>query len=459
MLKKNKIEGLKNTIKKIKNDKDKIEQKINLVIKELEEKLLFINNLKKKFFECLSMKIQFVELILNNYEKKLENYNINYFIANNLEKQINFNLLELNINKNSSLDKKIQNISDYIEENLNSKFGLDNGEGSSEVIKKENLSDNNITDVEFNVLKKFDYNNIIGLLDFNKDLILVYSSYAIYFISKNDYKIKFKLEEYGINGIKICKKINDFKILLYTNNNIIFVDILDNSDYKIEKKIELSYKIYDFKSHLDLLCFKYKDENFNNYYNKFEPIIKLLLFPDYNKSKFSLNISMFNDYSDNDKLNFISNDIFFYISPKELSLYAIKNNKISFEKSLKIDIYPKNISIIELKEYYCLNDKKKILLLNKINLEIAKTISLDSKNIGILKISNKLLSIFISDYYGLFSKNYTISSDGIKWSLNKTKTLLKQFQTFNSCYHDNNYILFMNENSCSLFDIKPNKVN
>ena len=77
LLKKNKIEGLKNTIKKIKNDKDKIEQKINLVIKELEEKLLFINNLKKKFFECLSMKIQFVELILNNYEKKLENYNIN----------------------------------------------------------------------------------------------------------------------------------------------------------------------------------------------------------------------------------------------------------------------------------------------------------------------------------------------------------------------------------------------
>ena len=85
LLKKNKLDGFKNTIKKIKNDKDKIKEKINSVIKELEEKIAFINNLKEKFFECLNMKLKFVELVLFNYEKKLKDFDANFFVINNLE--------------------------------------------------------------------------------------------------------------------------------------------------------------------------------------------------------------------------------------------------------------------------------------------------------------------------------------------------------------------------------------
>ena len=49
LFKKNKIEGFQNTLKKVNNDKEKIEQKINAVMKELEDKIEFINNLKKNF--------------------------------------------------------------------------------------------------------------------------------------------------------------------------------------------------------------------------------------------------------------------------------------------------------------------------------------------------------------------------------------------------------------------------
>ena len=61
MFKKNKIEAFKKKINTIQNNKDNIEKKINIIVKELEEKIEFINNLKKKFFECLNMKLQFVE--------------------------------------------------------------------------------------------------------------------------------------------------------------------------------------------------------------------------------------------------------------------------------------------------------------------------------------------------------------------------------------------------------------
>ena len=93
------MDEFKNTIKKILNEKDKLEQKINLVIKELKEKIEIINNLKHQVLESLKMKVKFVQLILNNYEKKMEDYDIDFFPIKNLENQTRFNLLELNLNK------------------------------------------------------------------------------------------------------------------------------------------------------------------------------------------------------------------------------------------------------------------------------------------------------------------------------------------------------------------------
>ena len=49
---------------------------------------------------------------------------------------------------------------------------------------------------------------------------------------------------YGIDEIQICKKINDLKLLMSTNKDIIFVDIINNSDYKIDKKIALIKQLF-----------------------------------------------------------------------------------------------------------------------------------------------------------------------------------------------------------------------
>ena len=44
------------------------------------------------------------------------------------------------------------------------------------------------------------------------------------------------IKEFQINNIKTCKKISKEKILIYTKEGIIFIKIIDNKDYIIEKK-------------------------------------------------------------------------------------------------------------------------------------------------------------------------------------------------------------------------------
>ena len=69
LFKKNKIDGFKANIKRINILKNGIEQKINSLIKELEDKIKSINNLRGIFFENLNRQMKFTELILDNYEK------------------------------------------------------------------------------------------------------------------------------------------------------------------------------------------------------------------------------------------------------------------------------------------------------------------------------------------------------------------------------------------------------
>ena len=124
----------------------------------MKEKIEALNNLKTQFLEKLNKKLKFTKLILQNYEKKIEDFDINYFIIINLENQIKFNLIELNLNKNDSLDKKIENITKYLKENINSQFVLDNKEEKKENEQFENNFDNDIVEVEYELIKNFTKN-------------------------------------------------------------------------------------------------------------------------------------------------------------------------------------------------------------------------------------------------------------------------------------------------------------
>ena len=465
LLKKNKLDGFKNTIKKIKNDKDKIKEKINSVIKELEEKIAFINNLKEKFFECLNMKLKFVELVLFNYEKKLKDFDANFFVINNLENQIKFNLLDFNLNKNDSLDKKIENTYYYLNQNLNSHFNPDNQEIGGEKIKSENLWDNNITDVDYESRNEFKYEPK-GFLDFNKDLFVFYSSNSIFFQSKDNFQTKFQIEEFGLGMIEMCKKISDEKILIYTNKSITLVDIIDNNDYKVAKKIDFYEKIYDFNSNFNLIYLNHKYKN-SGYYKEITGFtIKFKSFPDYKENKILVSGSKKYQGNEANKLQFYNNNIFFHFSEDNLDSYNINNNNCYLENSVKISIDYTNASIISLNnEYYCLNDKRKVLILNKKDLTIAKTININSNNLGMIKISDKLVTIFFVKDSNLLYNNYEIKSNGIKWILKKTITLLKEKNVV--FFHDKNYVLFkiasydnygyIKEYQSNLFEIKTKK--
>ena len=451
LIKKKKLDNFKKTIKKIASEKSKIEVEINLIIKELEEKIENLKKLKNNFFDCLNIKFKLVELVLNNYEKKLKDFDINYFIINNLQNQFNFNLKKINLNNNESLDKKLEYITNYLRENINSQFNSDGKEENVDNKEEEKNLDDEKIDVDYKFINNFNY-NIIGFLDFNTSFLCFYSNNSIFFYSKNDYKTKFSINEYELDGILICKKINDEKILVYTNKNIVIIDIIDNKDYAISKRINFYKEIFDFNSNLDLLYLDYEKEKSNYYYfdsNQGKLIIQLIDFPLYNKVKFSLSINK-KSYDLKDKLQFINDTTFFHISPENLEIYKIINNECHLQNKSEIKSNYKNASIFELNnDYFCLNDLTIILLLNKNDLSVAKTIKINFENLGMLKISSKFVSIFVNDNYNLVSNNYNILFNGIKWSLNQKQTLL--LKNAIKCFKDKNYILFQFNNNNSSF--------
>lgn len=444
--KKNKLNEFKKRIKKIKSDKDKIDQKIKSVVKELEEKIEFINNLKEKFFDFLNMKLQFVELIMNNYEKKLNSFDLNYFIIQNFVNQNKFDLLEFNLNTFDSLENKIKTTTDYMNKNINSQFILEKKQNDN-----ENDLDNYITDVDYEVVKEFDY-KVKGFFDFNSDLFAFYSINSLFFISKNNFEKKLEIKEYLLEGINICKKINEEKVLVYTGKNIIIIDIIDNSDYLISTNINLSCDVYDFNSNFDFLCLDI-GKNVENSKENEKYSIKYFSFPEYNQSLFSCDIKKDNIYQK--KLHFNKKNMFFFFSSNNLHLYEIKdeyrNKSCSLKASVKVNTDTQNASIIDLNQkFYCLYDNKKIFLLNKTNLIVSKTISINLDNIGILKITNKLITIFTKEQNKLTAKNYDILSNGIQWKISKTKQLYEKDMVI--FIQSNNYILFLStsQKNCGL---------
>ena len=100
-----------------------------------------------------------------------------------------------------------------------------------------------------------------------------------------------------------------------------------------------------------------------------------------------------------------------------------------------------------------------ILILKRSNLSILKSISIDSCNLGIIKISDKIISLFLHEKKKFVANIYDILSNGVNLEKNQKKEISngKVINFFQS----NNYILFMKEYDhenknydCVLFYIK-----
>ena len=450
MFKKNQLEYFDGNLKKIQNIKNKIEDKINSVINELNEKIELIEKLKNNFFESLNMQIKFTDLVYKNYMKKLKDFDLNYFVINNLENQMNFNLTELNIKNNDSLENKVQLVIDFINQNINTQFKLINKEN----MKYQNIEFNtnniiDIKDLDYEVKKAFEF-MAIGFFDLNVNLFSIYDEKSIKILDKRNYDTKFVIEENYLTNIKECKKIEEDKVLVLTNQHIIFIRIIDNSEYMILEKKDFFNDKYEFKSNLDLI---YLQEG-NRYY-KDPNIIYSASFPYYTNNK-----SLIKDKDSCIKFKFINDKSIFYFGYQNLKLYSIegetnKKQKWVLINEAKISISNNNCSIIDLNDkFYIINDYYKIYIINKNNLIIAKTISINSYNFGLLKISDKIISLFVMENYKIDLKNYELSMDGIKWIQKIEKNILKSKSDQSYLKRNNNSILFIGGKACYLVEIK-----
>jgi hypothetical protein len=215
IFKKNVLDNFDKELKKISDFKNQIEENITSVINEMKSKIELIEKLKKEFFESLDMQMKFTYLVYNNYLKKLKDFDLNYYVINNLEKQINFSLSELVINENDSYENKITQIFDYLNNNIKKEFKINN----NNININKNTKD--IIDVDYRAEKVFDIKNVKGLVDLNQNLLILYTENSINIFDKKDYNLLFTINEEDFSGIKICKKTDDDKILMLTEKHLI----------------------------------------------------------------------------------------------------------------------------------------------------------------------------------------------------------------------------------------------
>ena len=467
LFKKNKLDTFKNNLKNISEIKQNIEMQINDLINELKKKIELLNDLKNKFFDKLNMKIKFTNLVYQNYFQKFKNTDLNYYLIKNLESQIDFNLQDLKINNENKLENKVEQIITYLNSNINNHFN-NKSENNFYEEGNNNINEVNINaiDVNYKIERQFEFNNIIGFIDFNEDLYAIYNLYEIKFISKNENIIKFEINEKDLYEIKSCQRNEDNKILILTNKYLIFIKILENSDYIILNKYSLSLYKFEFNSSLSLL---YSDSY------SYSERIYIRLFPNYKEEK-----KLLDYYNYIEKFQFVKDNLFFIFEQNKISSYLIKNNKVEFLNSKnQINIDKDYSEIIDLnKSFYLLNNKDKIYLLNKNNLNLNKTISIkininkyeyisksydnyfySNKNnyfTSLFKISDKIISLFIFyNNWAIDFQNYHLSMSGIKWELKKENTLL--INSFNSLKRYNNKLLILGEYNSFLIRMTNNK--
>ena len=447
LFKKNKIDAFKANIKRINILKNEIEQKINSLIKELEDKIKSINNLKNNFFESLNKQMKFTELILDNYEKKLKDFDLNYYNISNLKKQINFNLLELKYNENDSLDKKIEIITQYLNQNLNTQFIFDN----DKLNKIENFQNvekiNEINGIIYENIKELN-KGVRHFSDLNEALFIFCTENIIYLLSKKNYETIIEIKESEIKDIKFCKKIDDEKFIIRIPNFLIIIKVINNIDYMIIQKYNLPSNYFSFNPKFDIIYTQTR-KNYGGYdihFNTFSNIIN-------NSESYNMVYS-----KDKGEPQFINDYQFFYFCIDFLKLYEIKKEYYPYRfdvvKSIKLDYNYQYACIIELnKNFYCMNDRNKILLLNKDNLTLSKTICMNNNNLGLFKISDNNISIFFeSNNKKLLLNNYDILMAGLNWNLKDSKNILNE--EVYRVEKSNNYFICRTNKACFLFEIK-----
>ena len=157
-----------------------------------------------------------------------------------------------------------------------------------------------------------------------------------------------------------------------------------------------------------------------------------------------------------------------------LFLYSIKNYKAQkLNSTNEIKLNAQFSEIIDLNNFYAINNLNQIYILNKKNLTINKTININiflNKYVDkinfyysyyftfLLKISDSIITLFVSDNNNniVIFQNYQISMSGIKWKFKKEENILKN-TGINSIKMYNNNVLFLGNYNSYLINVKKLK--
>ena len=143
-----------------------------------------------------------------------------------------------------------------------------------------------------------------------------------------------------------------------------------------------------------------------------------------------------------DRILTIDNNIFFIFQDFYVELHDLKKgNDYKIYQKIEIDEYYFYTDIIDFNnKYYCLNDRHKILLLNKNNLIIAKEINLNFEFLKLIKLHSQIVTIIRIIEKELYFENYDILMEGVQLKQKNSKLITIKKKP-NSIFFDNNYIV------------------
>ena len=364
---------------------------------------------------------------LNNTMTNASQFNSNYIIKENNNKSVN-NRLSHNILDNNHIDysRKNQSFSNINYPNNNGNSTYNNYRQT----RKNNANNYNNSFSHINASKKISEGNLLNKRNFGMEKIDEESAY----INTSNSHIFAPITKYN-NDIKTNENRNIRKNLSTTNNNIVSLSNINNTNKNNNQPYTTSHRYLtstqntknsnytSIRKNYLYLNQQYKNQNKlmnnnnNNYNNTYSSITNQNINKLRNQKK---SVSLSN--AENDKKNYINNDIIRNNDKKDFSTRIERNSR---QISIQKPISNSNIGLSNK------NNNNQNIKSNNYYREIGKNYQNNTHNVNNnskSKYSNYLLTEVNNSKKDYFNRGYKISSDDNNFENDRNKYNVQQYR-------------------------------
>ena len=364
---------------------------------------------------------------LNNTMTNASQFNSNYIIKENNNKSVN-NRLSHNILDNNHIDysRKNQSFSNINYQNNNGNSTYNN----YRQIRKNNVNNYNNSFSHINASKKISEGNLLNKRNFGMEKIDEESAY----INTSNSHIFAPITKYN-NDIKTNENRNIRKNLSTTNNNIVSLSNINNTNKNNNQPYTTSHRYLtstqntknsnytSIRKNYLYLNQQYKNQNKlmnnnnNNYNNTYSSITNQNINKLRNQKK---SVSLSN--AENDKKNYINNDIIRNNDKKDFSTRIERNSR---QISIQKPISNSNIGLSNK------NNNNQNIKSNNYYREIGKNYQNNTHNVNNnskSKYSNYLLTEVNNSKKDYFNRGYKITSDDNNFENDRNKYNVQQYR-------------------------------